>query len=49
MSDNFPTGNCEIAPEIANKNVTIDISKIEKFIDVAYTANNVNNADWIVP
>ena len=35
MSDIFPTGNCETAPETANKNVTIDISKIVKFIEVA--------------
>ena len=49
MSDIFPTGNCETAPEIANKNVTIDISSIEKFIEAAYTANKVNKADCIVP
>ena len=35
MSEIFPTGNWETAPEIANKNVTIDISKIVKFIEVA--------------
>ena len=48
-SDNLPIGNCEIAPEIASKKVTKDISNIEKFIDAEYTANKVNNADWIVP
>ena len=45
MSEIFPTGNCEMAPEIANKNVTMEISKIVKFIEVAYTANNVKRAD----
>ena len=35
MSDIFPTGNCEIAPETAKRNVTIEISNIVKFIDVA--------------
>ena len=49
MSDNFPIGYCEIAPEIANKKVTNEICKIEKFIVVAYTASKVNNADYIVP
>ena len=49
MSDNFPIGHCEIAPEIASKKVTNEIWKIEKFIVVAYTASKVNNADCIVP
>ena len=49
MSDSFPIGHCDIAPETASKNVTNEIWKIEKFIVVAYTASNVNNADWIVP
>jgi hypothetical protein len=44
MSDSFPIGHCEIAPDIDNKNVTTEISKIEKFIDAAYTASIVNNA-----
>ena len=35
MSEIFPTGNCATDPEIAKRNVTIDISKIVKFIDVA--------------
>ena len=34
-----------MAPEIANKNVTIDISNIVKFIEVAYTARRVKTAD----
>ena len=49
MSDNFPIGHCDIAPDIASKNVTKEIWKIEKFIVVAYTASNVNNADCMVP
>ena len=49
MSDNFPMGHWEIAPETASKNVTREIWKIEKFIVAAYTASNVNNADWMVP
>ena len=49
ISDNFPIGHCDMAPEIASKKVTNDIWKIEKFIVVAYTASRVNNADWIVP
>ena len=49
MSDNFPTGNCEIAPDTAKRNVTIEISNMVKFIEVAYTAKRVNKADWIVP
>ena len=48
-SDNFPIGNCEIAPDTASKNVTKEISNIVKFIDAEYTAHNVNNADCIVP
>ena len=48
-SESFPIGNCEIAPDIAKRNVTSDISNIVKFIEAAYTANKVNNADWIVP
>ena len=35
ISDIFPTGNCETAPETANKNVTIYISNIVNFIEVA--------------
>ena len=35
ISDIFPTGNWETAPDTANRNVTIDISKIVKFIEVA--------------
>ena len=35
MSETLPTGNWDTAPETANKNVTIEISKIEKFIEVA--------------
>ena len=27
-SETFPTGNCAIAPEIASRNVTMDISNI---------------------
>ena len=34
-SDSLPIGHCEIAPDIATKKVTIDISKILKFIDAA--------------
>ena len=35
LSEIFPIGHCDIAPEIATKKVTIEISKIEKFIDAA--------------
>ena len=42
MSDIFPIGHCEIAPEIATRNVTKDISNILKFIAAAYTAINAN-------
>ena len=35
ISEIFPTGNWETAPETAKRNVTIDISSIVKFIDVA--------------
>ena len=35
MSESFPIGNCEIAPEIANIKVTSEISKILKFIEAA--------------
>ena len=49
LSESFPIGYCEIAPEIAKRKVTSDIWKIVKFIDAAYTASNVNSADWIVP
>ena len=45
MSESFPIGHCDMAPDTANKNVTIEISKIVKFIEAAYTANNENNAD----
>ena len=37
------------APDTASRNVTKDISKIVKFIDAAYTAKRVNNADCVVP
>ena len=43
--ETFHIGNCAIAPEIANKNVTIDISNIVKFIEVAYTARRGKTAD----
>ena len=49
LSDSFPIGHCATAPEIANKNVTIDISKIVKFIEAAYTARRENKADCVVP
>ena len=48
-SETLPIGNCAMAPEIANRNVTIDISNMVKFIEVAYTARRVKTADWIVP
>ena len=35
ISEIFPIGYCANAPDIANRNVTIDISKIVKFIEVA--------------
>ncbi len=38
-----------MAPDIARRNVTRDISKIVKFIDAAYTAKRVNKADCVVP
>ena len=44
MSDNFPTGNLKIAPEMDKKNVKIDISKIEKLIEVEKTDNRVKKA-----
>ena len=34
-SESFPTGHCATAPDIASKKVTIEISKIVKFIDAA--------------
>ena len=49
VSENFPIGHCDRAPEIATKKVTIDISRIVKFIEAAYTANRENNADCAVP
>ena len=49
VSENFPIGHCERAPEIATKKVTIDISRIVKFIEAAYTAKSENKADWAVP
>ena len=48
VSENFPIGHCDRAPEIATKKVTIDISRIVKFIEAAYTANRENNADWLL-
>ena len=44
LSESFPIGYCEMAPETASRKVTSDIWNIVKFIDAAYTANNVNSA-----
>ena len=38
-----------MAPEIASKKVTIEISKILKFIDVAYTASKEKTAECETP
>ena len=42
-------GHWNKPPEIVTKKSNKDISKRVKFIEAAYTAPNVNNAEWIIP
>ena len=48
-SDKYPIGNWANAPEIVSKKVIKPISIKVKFKAAAYTASNVNTAEWIKP